>query len=101
MCFLILEKAFSVGLQLSPLKSLSVNKLPSVVLETLKLMSPPPHLKLETGCPSGKWGLRMGTSAVPLEGLIAGSQGQPDPLKPDAGSSWPLGAVKALCLEMR
>lgn len=58
MCFLILEKAFSVGLQLSPLKSLSVNKLPSVVLETLKLMSPPPHLKLETGCPSGKRGLR-------------------------------------------
>ncbi|XP_010834254.1 PREDICTED: uncharacterized protein LOC104985680 isoform X2 [Bison bison bison] len=26
--------------------------------QTLKLMSPPPHLKLETGCPSGKRGLR-------------------------------------------
>ena len=39
-------------------------------------------------------------SSVPLEGLIAGFQGQPDPLKPDAGSSCPHGAVKALGLEM-
>lgn len=37
---------------------------------------------------------------MPLEGLIAGFQDQPDPLKPDAGSSFPLGAVKALGLEM-
>lgn len=92
MCFLILEKAFSVGLQLSPLKSLSFNKLPSVVLETFKLMSPAPSLKLGAGvCPSEKWGLRTGTSAVPLAGLVAGSRGQPEPLKPDAGGSRPLG----------
>ena len=84
------RESFFSRLRLSPLKSLSVNKLPSVVLETFKLMTAAPRLKLGAGiCPSEKYSLRMGTSAAPLEGLVAGSRGQPEPLKPDAGSSRP------------